>query len=100
MISTEEAKKDITQKPNTYMVRDAPIMQAALDVFSLINKHGSGILIAKGHTIPNAVAIANIIVEKMLHNSCVVGHITLDSENANSFGKKMLSTIEISLIKK
>ncbi len=100
MISTEETKKDSVSKPNTYFVRDAPVMHAALDVFSLINKHGSGILVAKGHAIPNAVAIANIIVEKMLHNLCVIEYITLDSENANSFGKKMLSTIEISLIKK
>jgi DNA-binding protein len=55
---------------------------------------------AKGSSIPNAVAIANIIVEKMLHRACSIEHILLDSENANVFGKRMLSTIKISLVKK
>jgi DNA-binding protein len=85
-------------EPYVYYVRDEPLMQAALDVFTLINKHGKGILLAKGSSIPSAVAIANIIVEKMLNRVCIVEHITLDSENI--YGKKMLSSIEISLIKK
>ena len=86
-------------QPYIYRVRNEPIMQAALDVFTMINKHSKGILLAKGNSIPNAVAIANIIVEKMLHGSCSVEHIKLDSENTNAFGKRMLSTIEISITK-
>jgi DNA-binding protein len=84
-------------QPYTYYVRDEPIMKAALDVFSLLNKHGKSILLAKGNSIPSAVSIANILVEKMLHNACKVKRISLDSENV--FGKKMLSTIEIVLTK-
>jgi hypothetical protein len=38
-------------------------------------------------------------VEKMLHNSVSIEYITLDSENTDVFGKRMLSTIEISIIK-
>jgi DNA-binding protein len=93
-----EANQESIPKPYVYYVRDEPIMQSALDVFSLINKHGKGILMAKGNSIPNAVAIANIIVEKMLNRVCKIEHIKLDSDS--SFGKRMLSTIEISLIKK
>jgi DNA-binding protein len=104
MISTGEiqAHDQVSQEtqPYVYYVRDEPIMQAALDVFTLINKHGKGVLMAKGSSIPNAVAIANIIVEKMLHRACSIEHILLDSENANMFGKRMLSTIKISLVKK
>jgi DNA-binding protein len=85
-------------EPYVYHVRDEPLMQAALNVFTLINKHGKSILLAKGSSIPSAVAIANIIVEKMLNRVCIVEYITLDSENI--YGKKMLSSIEISLIKK
>jgi DNA-binding protein len=85
--------------PYVYYVRNEPIMQAAFDVFTLINKHRKGVLLAKGSSIPNAVAIANIIVDKMLHGACTIEHITLDSENTNAFGKRMLSTIEISIIK-
>lgn len=86
-------------QPYVFYVRNEPVMQAALDVFMLINKHGKGLLKAKGNTIPSAVAIANIIVEKMLHNSVSIEYITLDSENTAVFGKRMLSTIEISIIK-
>jgi DNA-binding protein len=104
MISMGETQKHDQTSPNnqpyTYYVRDEPIMQAALDVFTLINKYGKSVLLAKGSSIPNAVAIANIIVEKMLHRVCIVEYIALDSENSNIFGKRMLSTIEISLVKK
>lgn len=97
-----EAQTNETAPSQSYVyhVRNEPIMQAALDVFTLINKHGRGILLAKGSSIPSAVAIANIIVEKMLHRACLIDHITLDSENAKTFGKRMLSTIEIEIIKK
>jgi DNA-binding protein len=103
MISVEKTQDhdQVPQnQPYVYHVRDEPIMQAALHVFTLINKHGKGVLLAKGSSIPNAVAIANIIVEKMLNRVCSVDHITLDSENTNAFGKRMLSTIEILLVKK
>ncbi len=95
--NTETQKQ--TDQPHVFYVRNEPIMPAALDVFMLINKHGKGLLKAKGNTIPSAVAIANIIVEKMLHNSVSIERITLDSENTDAFGKRMLSTIEISIIK-
>lgn len=95
MISMEDTKKQ--SQSFAYYVRNDPIMQAALDVFTLINKNGKIILLAKGNSIPNAVAIANIIVEKMLHGMCSIEHIKLDSEE--EFGKRMLSTIEISIMK-
>jgi DNA-binding protein len=102
MISTGETQNHdqvFSSQPYVYYVRNEPIMQSALDVFTLINKHHKGVLLAKGNSIPNAVAIANIIVEKMLHGVCSIEHITLDSENSDMFGKRMLSTIEISIIK-
>lgn len=97
MISMEDTKQIAQHPPHVYFVRHDPIMPAALDVFTLFNKHGKAVLMAKGMTIPNAVAIANIIVEKMLHNACKIEHIKLDSES--EFGKRMISTIEISIIK-
>lgn len=93
----ETAKQ--ADQSHVFYVRNEPIMQSAFDVFMLINKHGKVLLKAKGNTIPSAVAIANIIVEKMLHNAVRTEHITLDSENTDAFGKRMLSTIEISIIK-
>ena len=97
MISMEDTKQIAQHPPYTYFVRNEPIMPAALDVFTIFNKHGKVVLLAKGMTIPSAVAIANIIVEKMLHNACKIEHIKLDSES--EFGKRMISTIEISIIR-
>ncbi len=97
MISMEDTKQIADHPPYTYFVRNEPIMPAALDVFTTLNKHGKIILMAKGLNIPAAVAIANIIVEKMLHNSCKTNYIKLDSES--EFGKRMVSTIEISISK-
>lgn len=97
MISMEDTKQIAQHPPYTYFVRNEPIMPAALDVFTIFNKYGKVVLLAKGMNIPSAVAIANIIVEKMLHNACKTEHIKLDSES--EFGKRMLSTIEISIVK-
>lgn len=85
------------EEPYVYHVRNEPVMQAALDVFTIINKHGRGVLLAKGSSIPSAVAIANILVEKMLNRVCTIEHILLDSES--ELGKRMLSTIEILIVK-
>lgn len=101
MISTGEIKEEIRAgrrtEPYVYYVRNEPVMQAALDVFTLINKHGRSVLLAKGSSIPGAVAIANIIVEKMLNRVATIERILLDSEM--ELGKRMLSTIEIIIVK-
>lgn len=97
MISMEETKQIAQPPPYTYFVRNDPIMPSALDVFTIINKHGKTILMAKGLNIPSAVAIANIIVEKMMHGTSKLDYIKLDSES--EFGKRMISTIEISISK-
>ncbi|HIH07498.1 MAG TPA: hypothetical protein HA236_04455, partial [Candidatus Nitrosotenuis sp.] len=48
----EETEKRSEHPPYAYFVRDAPIMPSALDVFTIINKHGKAILFAKGLNIP------------------------------------------------
>lgn len=102
MISTGETSNEIksdVKKPehHVYYVRNEPVMQAALDVFTTLNKYGEIVLLARGNSIPAAVAIANIIVDKMLHRSCTIKHILLDSES--EYGKRMISTIEIMIAK-
>lgn len=101
MISTGETSRELVDEkkhePHVYYVRSEPVMQAALEVFTTINKHGKSLLLARGNSIPAAVAIANIIVEKMLHRSCTIQHILLDSES--EYGKRMVSTIEILIVK-
>ena len=75
-----------------------PVMILAVDVLSILGSKNKVILRARGNSIPNAVAIANIITEKMLKGNSKVGKITVDTVSAAGIGK-MTSTIEIILNK-
>ena len=79
-------------------IRNEPVMQSAIDVLSLISNKKHITLKAKGNSIPNAVAVANIITEKLLHGNSKVEKIKLDTDSKPGIGR-MLSTIEITLNK-
>ena len=81
-----------------YNVHNDPVMIEAINVVSLLGSSKKAILRAKGNSIPNAVAIANIITEKMLKGNSKVENIEVDTEMPAGIGK-MLSTIEIILLK-
>ncbi len=81
-----------------FNVRNEPVMIEAINVITLLGKSNKAILRAKGNSIPNAVAIANIITEKMLKGNSKVQDIILDTDMPAGIGK-MLSTIEIILEK-
>jgi len=82
-----------------FTIRNDPVMNNALEVVLQLNKTNKIILYAKGDSIPNAVATANIITEKMLNGKLIIQKISVDSEIPNNMGK-MLSSIKIILIKK
>jgi len=90
-----EVKKDLVP---IFNVRNEPVMMEAINVISLLGKSNKAILRAKGNSIPNAVAIANIITEKMLKGNTKIQNIILDTDMPAGIGK-MLSTIEIILQK-
>ncbi len=75
-----------------------PVMQSAIDVLSVLGSKSQVILKAKGNSIPNAVAVANIITEKMLKGNSKIEKIILDTVSAAGIGR-MTSTIEIILNK-
>jgi len=79
-------------------IGNEPVMQSAIDVLSMLGNKKQVILKARGNSIPNAVAIANIITEKMLKGNSKVQKITLDTVAAAGIGR-MTSTIEIVLNK-
>ena len=81
-----------------FNVRNEPVMMEAINVISLLGKTNKAILRAKGDSIPNAVAIANIITEKMLKGNSKIQNIVLDTDMPAGIGQ-MLSTIEIILLK-
>ena len=75
-----------------------PVMESALEVLSILGNKKKVILRSKGNSIPNAVAVANIITENMLKGNSKVQKITLDTVAAAGIGD-MTSTVEIILIK-
>jgi len=75
-----------------------PVMKNAFDVLTAFGKTNRVTLTAKDETIPNAVAIANIITEKFLKGNSKIEKINLDSEIPSS-DSRMISTIEIIIIK-
>ena len=83
---------------NDFFVEYDPIMQSATDALMLLSKLGKIHIKAEGDLIPNAVSIANIIVENFLKNNSKIELINLDSEISPTDGK-MTSNIEIILLK-
>jgi len=81
-----------------YNVYNEPVMRNAVDVLSILGKFNKVLLKAKGNSIPNAVAIANIITEKMLKGNSKIEKIILDSEEVKELGR-VFSTIEILVLK-
>ena len=83
---------------NDFFVEYDPIMQSATDALMLLSKLGKIHIKAEGDLIPNAVSIANIIVENFLKNNSKIERITLDSDISTTDGK-MTSNIEIIVLK-
>ena len=83
---------------NDFFVGNDPIMKSATDALMLLSNLGKIYVKAEGDLIPNAVSIANIIVENFLKNNSKIELITLDSEISSADGK-MVSNIEIILSK-
>ena len=83
---------------NDFFVEYDPIMQSATDALMLLSKVGKIHIKAEGDLIPNAVSIANIIVENFLKNNSKIEKIILDSEILPDDGR-MISTIDIIIFK-
>ena len=66
--TNEQYGQEQTKKSDDAIITigNDPVMQLAIDVLSVLGKKNRVILRAKGNSIPNAVAVANIITEKML----------------------------------
>ena len=97
--SSELSGQEQTEKSEaTIEIRNYPVMESALEVLTILGTKKKIILKSKGNSIPNAVAVANIITEKMLKSNSKVQKINLDTVDAAGIGN-MTSTIEIILIK-
>ena len=98
-INEEYGQEQINKSEETIVyIRNEPVMQSAIELLPILGNKKKVILTAVGNSIPNAVAVANIITEKMLHGNSKVQKIKLDTEAAAGIGR-MTSNIEIILLK-
>ena len=94
----EKINEPTGQEQTIINIGNDPVMLTAVDVLSKLMSKNQIILKARGNSIPNAVAVANIITEKMLRGNSKVGKINLDTVTEAGIGN-MTSTVEI-IIKK
>jgi DNA-binding protein len=96
----EEIKEDNgqeqikTSEDSVIVIHSDPVMQSALDAISVLGKLGEIIIRSKGNSIPNAVAVANIITENIMKEKSRIHKITVDSEPIQEMGRT-ISSIEI-----
>ena len=93
--STKETQ---SEELEIFTVEQKPVMIEVVNVLTHLGRTKKAILRAKGDAIPNAVAVANIITEKMLKGNSKVQNIILDTVSEAGIGD-MTSTIEIILNK-
>ena len=55
-----------TSEDSVIVIYSDPVMQSALDAISILGKLGEITIRSKGNSIPNAVAVANIITDSIL----------------------------------
>jgi|TARA_B100000959_G_C14960997_1_gene615769 archaea-specific DNA-binding protein len=94
----EEINEPTGQEQTIINIGNDPVMLTAVDVLSKLMIKNQIILKARGQSIPNAVAVANIITEKMLKDNSKIEIINLDTVAEAGIGN-MISTVEI-IIKK
>ena len=94
----EEVNESKGQEQTEISIGNDPVMLTAVDVVSKLMIQNKISLKARGNSIPDAVAVANIITEKMLVGTTKIEKINLDTVAEAGIGN-MTSTVEI-IIKK
>jgi len=98
-IKEENGQEQIkTSEDSVIVIYSDPVMQSALDAISILGKLGEITIRSKGNSIPNAVAVANIITENIMKGNSKIHKITVDSEPIQELGRTT-SNIEIILRK-
>ncbi len=80
------------------IINQQPVMQYALDTLTELVKHKTITLMAKGDSIPTAVAVANVLTENMLKGNSRILDITVDSESQDG-NYALVSIIKITITK-
>ena len=80
-----------------FLVTVEPVMKTAVEALSILGQTQRLTVIGKGESCPNAVAVSNILTQKMLKGNSKIEKITVDSEIDDD--GRMISIIEIVVIK-
>jgi len=94
----EEINEQSNQVQDIINIGNEPVMLAATEVLAKLMNKNQMILKARGQSIPNAVAVANIITGTMATGVFKIEKIKLDTVAEAGIGN-MTSTVEI-IIKK
>jgi archaea-specific DNA-binding protein len=79
-------------------IHQQDIVPCALDILTDLVKYKTVILAASGQSIPTAVAVANIINEKMMKGNSKILDIVVDSEETHEkSGPSLISIIKITI---
>ena len=79
------------------LVTVEPVMKTAVEALSILGQTQRLTVIGKGESCPNAVAVSNILTQKMLKGNSKIEKITVDSEIDDD--GRMISIIEIIVLK-
>ena len=90
----EEVNEPKGQEQTEINIGNDPVMLTAVDVVSKLMNQDKVILKARGNSIPNAVAVANIITGTMASGVYKIEKIKLDTVAEAGIGN-MTSTVEI-----
>ena len=85
-------------KGKLIMINQQPVMEYALDILTELVQHKTITLMARGDSIPTAVAIANVLTENMLKGNSTVDNIEVDSESPDG-NYALVSLIRITITK-
>ena len=97
MSKTNTGQSVTNLNDNEFLVPVESVMKTAVDALSALGKTGRLTIIGKGESCPNAVAVSNILTQKMLKGNSKIEKITVDSEIDDD--GRMISIIEIIVLK-
>ena len=75
---------------------DGPVMNIAFDALEIIRKNKKIIIKGKGEMCSKAVAVSNILTERMLKETAKFGKIDVDSEMLDD--GQLISTIKLAIV--
>ena len=75
---------------------DEPIMKTAFDILEIIRKNKKIIVEGKGEMCSKAVAVSNILTERMLKETAKFEKIDVDSEMSDD--GQLISTIKLAIV--